>query len=136
MRISNDDPRARVCLFPRDRFATMIYAPIFEVFGPLCLGLARPEADDWVMPTLAACMCLVQQGWRSGRQVRGGKRLGVWERLRCELGVGGGKTWKGWIEDRQDEDGRCVEVGVCESVWCVRACVWKSKSSQELLGLT
>lgn len=36
----------------------MIYAPIFEAVLPLCLALARPEADDWVMPKLAARVCL------------------------------------------------------------------------------
>lgn len=105
VRISNDDPRARVCLFPRDRFATTIYAPIFEVVLPLCLALARPEADNWVMPKLAACLCLVLQGWRSGRQVGGGKRLGVgrgsdasWELEEGRRGKGGSRTLagRGW----------------------------------------
>ena len=108
------------------RFATTIYAPIFEGFLPLCLGLARPEADKWVMPKLAGCVsCAAGLAIRSS----GGRRqeVGSWERLRCEMGVGGGKDVKGWIEVRQDEDGwMCVGGCACE-------CVWKSKSSQELL---
>lgn len=60
--------------FPGDRFATTIYAPIFEVFLPLCLGLARPEADKWVMPKLAACA-----SWAAGLAIRssGGRRQEV-----------------------------------------------------------
>ena len=66
---------ARVCLFPKDRFATTTtYAPIFGVFLPLCLALARPEADKWVMPKLAACVsCAAGLAIRSS----GGRRQEV-----------------------------------------------------------
>jgi hypothetical protein len=70
----------------------------------LCLGLARPEAKGWVMPNwLGGCLAL--QGWRPGRQDGRRQEFESWEKLRCEVGVGGGKDVKGWIEVRQDEDG-------------------------------
>lgn len=60
-----------------------------------------------MMPKLAACMRLWLQGWRSGRQVGGGKRLGVGRGSDARWELEEGRRGKGWIEDRQDEDGRC-----------------------------
>lgn len=85
---------ARVCLFPRGRFATMIYAPIFEVFLPLCLCLGAPKGwFNWVMPKLTAYVFYC----RAGDQVVRWKGGGSWElgASDCELGVEGGKTWMG-----------------------------------------
>lgn len=60
--------------------------------------------------------------WCVFLRCRAGDRVVRWERRQevgsCELGVG---SWgregrvKGWIEDRQDEDGRCASrrVRVC-----------------------
>lgn len=41
----------------------------------------------------------------------GGKRLGVEKGSDASWELEEGRTCKGWIEDRQDEDGRCVYVG-------------------------
>ena len=84
----------------------MIYAPIFEAFLPLCLALARPEAVNWVMPKLAVCVLCC----RAGDQVVRWEGRRYWELGEDQMRVG---SWRredveGWIEDRQDEDGRCV----------------------------